>query len=77
MTDKRTQKKPPEAHELIAKFMSASAPMETYLQQGNPLTDHELELIALTVSGLQTFLDSWKRKHGVQHPPLLRVKPTR
>jgi hypothetical protein len=50
---------------LIANFMSASAPMEEYLRQGRPLTPQELESVSLTISGLQTFLDIWKRKNNV------------
>ncbi len=64
MTDKKATERDVEPHKLIAKFMSASVPIETYLQQGRPLTDAQLELISLTVAGLQTFLDSWKRKHN-------------
>jgi hypothetical protein len=49
---------------LIAHFMSASAPLERYLQQGKPLTALQLESISLTIDGLFTYLDTWKRKHG-------------
>jgi hypothetical protein len=52
-------------HHMIAQFMSVSAPLEEYLRQGKPLTHHEIELISLTVTGLQTFLDVWKRKNNV------------
>ncbi|MBX3302181.1 MAG: chemotaxis protein CheB [Nitrospira sp.] len=69
MTDEKSAKAAPEAHKLLATFMSASAPIETYLQHGHPLTDHELELLSLTVSGLQTFLDIWKRRYGVKERP--------
>jgi hypothetical protein len=51
-------------HKLIAQFMSVSSQLETYLQEGKPLTTLQLESLSLTVSGLHTFLDSWKRKHG-------------
>src|ERR671910_30479 len=53
-----------ETQKLIAHFMSASAPLERYLQQGKPLTALQLESISLTIDGLFTFLDTWKRKHG-------------
>ena len=56
---------------LIANLMSASAPVEEYLRQGKPLSPQELESLALTISGLQTFLEIWKRKH---RPPL-ETKP--
>ena len=42
---------------LIANLMTASAPVEEYLRQGGPLSPQELESLALTISGLQTFLD--------------------
>ena len=63
MKEKKAVKSTPKTDKLIATFMTASAPLESYLQQGNPLTDQQLELISLTVSGLNTFLDSWERKH--------------
>ena len=50
---------------LLANFMSASALMETYLQQGGQLTPLQLESLSLTIEGLQSFLDIWKRKHGI------------
>lgn len=50
---------------LLANFMSASAPMETYLQQGGSLTPLQLESLSLTIQGLQSFLGIWKRKHGI------------
>jgi hypothetical protein len=45
------------ANQIIAQFMTASAPLEKYLQHGGALTDLQLESVSLTVSGLQTFLD--------------------
>lgn len=50
-------------HRILAKFMSASAPVEKYLQEGGTFTTQELESLSLTISGLQTFLDTWKRKY--------------
>jgi len=50
---------------LLANFMSASATMETYLQQGGSLTPLQLESLSLTIEGLQSFLGIWKRKHGI------------
>jgi hypothetical protein len=68
MTDKNASKGiPEEAHKLIATFMSASAPIEAYLQQGKPLTNQQLELISLTVFGLQNFLNAWKRRQVPKH----------
>jgi len=55
-------------HRLIAEFMSASSPVEKYLQQGRPLTAQEFDSLSLTISGLQTFLDVWKRKNGLPRP---------
>ena len=52
------------ANNIIAQFMTASAPLEQYLQHRGPLTDLQLESVSLTVAGLQTFLDIWKKKHG-------------
>jgi len=59
------------ATELIAEFMSVSTQLERYLQEGKSLTTLQLESLSLTVSGLHTFLDSWKRKHGPKstNPP--------
>ena len=51
-------------HRLIANFMTASTPLEKHLQQGEPLTDLELQSLSLTIDSLQTFLDGWKTKHG-------------
>jgi hypothetical protein len=48
---------------MIATFMKASAPLEAYLQAGGELTDTDLNSIELTITGLVTFLDTWKRKH--------------
>jgi hypothetical protein len=48
---------------MIAEFMKACAPVEAYLQQGQPLTPLQLDSIATAISGLQTFLDVWKRKN--------------
>jgi len=49
---------------LVADFMTASTPLEQYLQQGGPLTDLQVESVSITVGNLQTFLVIWKRKHG-------------
>ena len=54
----------PKAHRLVADFMTASTPLEQYLQQGGPLTDLQVESVSITVKNLQTFLDIWKRRHG-------------
>ena len=54
-----------EAQRLIADLMSASAPVESYLQQAQPLTPIQLESLSLTIDGLQSFLSIWKRKHGL------------
>ena len=55
-----------EVQRMVADFMKASTPLETYLQQGGPLSPLQLDLVASTVSGLQTFLDIWKRKNIVK-----------
>ena len=52
------------ARRIIAQFLSYSIPVEEYLKRGGPLTDLQLESIILTVDSLQTFLDTWKMKHG-------------
>ena len=59
-------------HKLIAEFMSVSTQLERYLQEGKSLTTLQLESLSLTVSGLHTFLDSWKRKYGPKskNPPM-------
>jgi hypothetical protein len=49
---------------LITNFISARQPVEKYVQQGGPLTDIQLQWIEVTISGLQTLVDTWKRKHG-------------
>ena len=43
--------------------MKGCAPLEAYLQEGGELTDADLRSIELTVMGLVTFLEAWKRKH--------------
>jgi hypothetical protein len=53
-----------ETQKLIANFMAASNELERYLQDGKPLTPLQLESLSVAVSGLHTFLDSWKRKYG-------------
>jgi hypothetical protein len=58
---------------LLANLMTASAPMEEYLRQGRPLTAQEFDSLSLTISGLQTFLDVWKRKNKV---PRRKKSPT-
>ena len=57
MTDEES-----ETQKLIAHFMSASAPLERYLQEARPLTDLQLESISLTVDELYTYPDIWKRR---------------
>ena len=58
---------------LLANLMSASAPVEEYLRQSRPLTAQEFDSLSLTISGLQMFLDVWKRKHEV---PRRKKPPT-
>lgn len=48
---------------MIATFMKGAAPLETYLQAGGELTDPDFNSIELTITGLVTFLETWKRKH--------------
>jgi hypothetical protein len=52
------------ANRLIADFMTASSPIENYLQQDLPLTAMQWDLIHQTITGLQIFADKWKQKHG-------------
>jgi len=53
-----------ESDGLVARFMTASPPVETYLQQHGPLSLAELDSLTLTLRSLQTFLDIWKQKEG-------------
>jgi hypothetical protein len=53
--------------------MLASAPIEEYLRQGRPLTAQEFDSLSLTISGLHTFFDIWKRK---AESPLRGKSPT-
>jgi hypothetical protein len=48
---------------MVSTFMKASAPLETYLQQGGELTEADLRSVELTIMGLMTFLETWKRKY--------------
>ncbi|WHZ25334.1 MAG: hypothetical protein OJF51_000129 [Nitrospira sp.] len=48
---------------MIATFMKGCSPLEAYLQQGRELTDQDLSSVEVTITGLVTFLDTWKRKH--------------
>lgn len=52
-----------ETQKMIATFMKACAPLEAYLQEGGELTERDLTSVDLTVTGLVTFLGTWKRKH--------------
>jgi hypothetical protein len=54
---------------LIANFVSVSIPVEEYLRHGRPLTAQELESVSLTITGLKTFLELWKRKNIVPPQP--------
>jgi hypothetical protein len=49
---------------LVADFMGVSTKMERHLQQRGPLTQLQVESLTLTISSLQTFLDTWKEKRG-------------
>jgi hypothetical protein len=48
---------------MVAAFMKACAPLESYLQQGGELTEGDLRSVELTIMGLVTFFETWKRKH--------------
>ena len=48
---------------MVATFMKTCAPLETYLQEGGELTEGDLRSIEITVTGLVTFLETWKRKN--------------
>jgi len=52
-----------QTNQLLATFMSASAPIEAYLQEGGPLTPLQLQSLTLTIDGLQSFLNRWVNKH--------------
>lgn len=49
---------------LIADFMTASTGLEKYLKAGRPLRPLQFESMYLTVSMLQTFLNTWKLRYG-------------
>lgn len=52
-----------EAHRLVADFINASAQLENYLQVDGPRTSVQVDSLTLTISGLQTLMDNWKRKN--------------
>ena len=54
---------------IVTDFMTASAHLESYLQQRGPLTAVQQDAIANTMQGLQTFFDLWKMKRAVPSPP--------
>ena len=54
---------------IVTDFMTASAHLESYLQQSGPLTAVQRDAIANTMQGLQTFFDIWKMKRAVPRPP--------
>ncbi len=56
MTDEES-----ETQKLIAHFMSVSAPLERYLQEGRPLTALQLESISLAVDGHRIVAKESKR----------------
>ena len=49
---------------LMADFMTASTGLEKYLKEGRPLRPLQFESLCLTVSMLETFLDTWKLRYG-------------
>ena len=51
-----------EVQRMVADFMKASTPLETYLQQGGPLSPLQLDLVASTLAGLQTFFRYMEKK---------------
>jgi hypothetical protein len=56
-----------EVQRMVADFMKASTALETYLQQGGPLSPLQVDLVASTLSGLQTFFEIWKRQNMVKN----------
>ncbi len=62
-SDRMAEEEDVTTRRLIANFITASTPVEKYLQQGGRLTDLELQSISLTIDGLQTFLNIWHAKH--------------
>ncbi len=53
-----------ETSRLLTNFMCSCSPLESYLQRQGPLTDVQIVSLSLTVKGLQTDIDNWKRKHA-------------
>jgi hypothetical protein len=51
-----------EVDRLVADFMKASTPLETYLQQRRHLTRLQLQSITNTIDGLKIFLDLWNKQ---------------
>jgi hypothetical protein len=47
---------------IVAEFVTASAHLESHLQQQGSLTPVQEDAIANTIQGLQTFFDLWKMK---------------
>ncbi len=58
----------------VAKFVSASGPIERHLLEGKPLTDVELDSIANISLGFQMAIEVWKRTNGL--PIKLRRRPS-
>jgi hypothetical protein len=52
------------AQRMIAHLLSASSSVEQYLQRDGRLTDPQLHALSMSVDGLKTFLDLWKKSHG-------------
>ena len=53
-----------EVDRLVADFMTASIPLETYLQQRRQLTRLQLQSITNTINGLKIFVDLWNKHYG-------------
>jgi hypothetical protein len=53
----------PSVERLIANFMSGSATLGTYLHHDGPLTTLQKDLLAQTITGLQTFLVDWQDRN--------------
>jgi len=54
---------------IVAEFVTASAHLESYLQQQGPLTPVQEDAVANTIQGLQTFFDIWKIKARTSRQP--------
>jgi hypothetical protein len=55
-------------HKIVANYMTASAALETYIQQNGAMTVQEEQNIRMTLQTTETLLNRWKRRQSGAMP---------